>query len=140
MYRTILAAINSSHHSQQAVEEAMAVASEHAATLHVLGVVDRQKHDEPGLGAGELVTMEAEDQYSQFLEEVKQRAAASDVVVECAVQHGIPHECILAYAADIDADVIFLGQHGDHAAHIGGVGRRLAAATDREIRVVLPAE
>jgi nucleotide-binding universal stress UspA family protein len=140
MYRTILAAVNSSKHSQQAVEEALAVASEHDATLHVLGVVDRQRHDEPGLGTGELVTIEAEDQYNEFLKGLKQRAQQADVVLECDVQHGVPHKCILEYADEIDADVIFLGQHGDHRTHIGGVGRRLVAESDREVRVVLPVD
>lgn len=136
MYRTILAAVNSSVDSDRAVREAMAFARENGADLHVLGVVDRWKHDAPVLGTGELVTIQTEDQYNEFLVDVAKQAVLAGVEVDCVVRRGEPYQCILEYADEVDADVIFVGQHGDHRVHVGGVGRHVAAESDREVRVV----
>lgn len=136
MYHTILAAVNSSEHSDQAMQEAIDVAREHGAKLHVLGVVDRRKHDEPGLGTGELVTIATQDQYNEFFVDVSRRATQAGVDVACEIRRGVPHECILDVADEIDADVIFVGRHGDHRVHVGGVGRHVQEESDREVRVV----
>lgn len=136
MYQTILAAVNSSEDSDLAVEEAIEFAREHDAALHVLGVVDRWKHDEPVLGIGELVTIHTEDRYNEFLIDVSKQAVLADVEIDCVVRRGVPEECILEYADEIDADVIFVGQHGDHSVHVGGVGRHILEESNREVRVV----
>jgi nucleotide-binding universal stress UspA family protein len=57
------------------------------------------------------------------------------VPVETAVKHGVPVDVVLDYAHDVDADVVFVGEHGDHDNHLGGVGRRVADAADCEVVV-----
>ncbi|MFC7225773.1 universal stress protein [Salinirubellus salinus] len=54
--------------------------------------------------------------------------------------HGVPPDEILAYADRIDASVIVVGEHGEHAEHFGGVGRAVADRADREVVVVSAAE
>lgn len=63
-------------------------------------------------------------------------ARGSGVEVEGTHRHGVPHELILEYADDVDAVTIVVGQHGDHTKHLGGVGRRVAEESDREVVVV----
>ncbi len=136
MYETILATTDGSEYARAAVEEAVRLAAEHGAALHVLAVVDRRTREATGLSTEELVTVESEDQCSEHLADAARLAADADVECECKVSHGVPPERILAYADDIDADVIVLGTHSDHAKHLGGVGRAVRAGSDREIRVV----
>lgn len=138
MYRTILVPSDGSEYAEEAARQAIALATEHGAALHVLSVVDRRVHDEPGLSSEELVTIEAEDLYHDCVSELRDRAATVGIDVECAVRHGIPHEAIAEYAEEIDADVILVGAHGDHHTHLGGIGRKVRRATDREVRVVDP--
>lgn len=138
MYDTILVATDGSEHARQAVGHAIELAGEHGATLHVLAVIDRRVHNEPGLSTNELVTIETEDWYRECLAGVEQQAATAGIDVECKVCHGIPPERILEYADEVDADVILVGVHGDHATHLGRVGRTVLEESDREIRVVEP--
>lgn len=136
MSESILVATDGSEDARNAVEAAVALASERKATVYVLAVVDRRTYGEPGLSTEELVTIEAEDRYRDALSEAERWATAARVNVECAIRHGVPHEDVVEYADAIDADVVVVGVHGDHDTHLGTVGRRVAAATDRDVRTV----
>ncbi|MDS0477150.1 universal stress protein [Natrinema sp. 1APR25-10V2] len=136
MYETILATTDGSEYARAAVEEAVRLAAEHGAALHVLAVVDRRVREATGLSTEELVTVESEDQCREHLADAALLAADADIECECKVSYGVPPERILAYADEIDADVIVLGTHSDHTKHLGGVGRAVRAGSNREIRVV----
>jgi len=136
VYRTILVAVDGSEHARAALERGLQLADAHGARLHVLGVVDRRVRDEPGLSSAELATIEAEEAYAEVMVDVERAAADANVDTECQVRHGIPEEEILAYADEIDADVVFLGVHGEHDTHTGGVGKRVRATCDCELRAV----
>ncbi|WP_242492968.1 universal stress protein, partial [Halogeometricum borinquense] len=43
---------------------------------------------------------------------------------------------ILEYAAEVDADAIVIGEHGDHTEHFSGVGGKVAELADRDVIVV----
>lgn len=133
---TILLATDGSGYAQRAAERAVELAGERGATLHVLCVVDRQKFDEPALSTGELATIEAEDHGRECVTEAVELAESAGVPVEGVTRHGIPDETILAYADEVDADVVVLGEHGDYAEHFAGVGRSVADAADRDVVVV----
>lgn len=136
---TVLLATDSSQYADLATRDAIELAADHGATLHVLCVVDRQKFDEPALSTDELATIEVEDRLRECLESVGQRAEDAGVPVVLEHRHGVPADEILAYAAEVDADLIVVGEHGDHEEHCGGVGRTVRRRADREVRVVLRA-
>lgn len=136
MYERILVATDDSEHAREAIDRAMDAARRHGATLHVIAVLDKRVYAEPGLSSDELVTVETEERYNDWMAEIETRAAEAGVECEYEVCHGIPHECILQYADEVDADVIFVGAHGDHADHVGGVGETVLEESDREVHVV----
>lgn len=132
---TVLLATDGSEYATRAADRAIELAAERGATLHVLGVVDRRKFDEPALSVDELATMQVEDNARESLEAVIELAADAGVATVPEHRHGIPHETILTYAAEIDAGVIVVGEHGAHDDHCGGVGRRVTRLADREVVV-----
>lgn len=136
MTATVLLATDASVLSERVIDAAIEAAGERDAALHILCVVDRRVIDEPGLSSVEAVTIAAEDLGQTHVVAVCERAAERGVAAEGRTHHGIPHELILEYADEIDADLIVVGDHGDHAAHLGGVGRRVRDTSDREVLVV----
>ena len=133
---TILLATDGSEHARRAAERAIELASDRGATLHVLCVVDRRVHGEPGLGTEELSTIAAEDHGHDCVAEVGRMASDRAISVEGDVRHGVPQDLILEYAEEIDAGAIVIGEHGDHTEHLGGVGRTIEAESPREVVVV----
>lgn len=123
-------------HAGEAVRRAIDLAAEHAAALAALAVVDTRIHGEPRLSAKELLTIETEDQFTECVADIEQRANAADVPVACVVRHGVSHERILGYADEVDADRVVVGVHGDHGTRIGPVGRRALEASDRDVELV----
>jgi nucleotide-binding universal stress UspA family protein len=133
---TILLATDGSEYARQAARQAIELAAERGATLHVICVVDERRFDHPALSSAELATIYAEDHAAVCVREVTDMASERDIGVEGDTRHGIPHEVILDYADEIDAQVIVVGEHGEHDEHFSGVGRQVLAESDREVRVV----
>lgn len=132
----ILHATDGSDYANCAGERAIELARERDVPLHVLCVVDRREFGQVALGAVELACIKAEDHGHEIVSEVANRARESGLEVVTDLCHGIPEHDIVAYAEDIDADAIVIGQHGDHTEHLGGVGRRVQANCDRETIIV----
>jgi nucleotide-binding universal stress UspA family protein len=122
---TVVLATDGSEYARGAAESAVEYAAERGATLHVLHAIDRRKFDEPAISSNELATIEAEDRGRDAIDEVANLAAGTGVSVLGDTRHGIPHEEIVRYADDVDADAIVVGRHGDHREHIGGVARKV---------------
>ncbi|AFK21550.1 universal stress protein (plasmid) [Haloferax mediterranei ATCC 33500] len=133
---TILLATDGSEYARQAAKRAIEFAEEQGETLHVICVVDQRRFDSPALSSAELATIYAEDNAALCVKEVAEMAEGSNVRVEGDSKHGIPHEVILDYADEVDADVIFIGEHGDHKGHFSGVGRKVLKESEEEVRVV----
>ena len=133
---TILLATDGSEYARHAARSAIDLAQEEAATLHVLCVVDRRRFNDPALSSAELATIYADDHAAMSVKEVTEMATEKDVTVEGDTRHGIPEEVILEYAEEIGADVIIIGEHGDHDEHFSGVGQKVLERSDRDIRVV----
>lgn len=133
---SVLLATDGSESARAAADRAIALAEQRGAPLHVICVVDQRRFDETALSAGELATIYAEDHAGMSLEEVAGMAAERGVDVEGDTRHGLPHEVILEYAAEVDADVVVVGEHGDHDVHFSGVGKRVADGADCEVVVV----
>ncbi|MFB6184336.1 MAG: universal stress protein [Haloarculaceae archaeon] len=133
---TILLATDGSEFAQHAARRAIELAEEEGATLHVLCVVDQRRFDDPALSSAELATIYARDHAVLCVSGVADMAAERDVHVEGDTRHGVPHDVILDYADEVDADVIVIGEHGDHDEHFAGVGRKVLERSDREVNVV----
>ncbi|WP_178916108.1 universal stress protein [Natronomonas gomsonensis] len=135
---TVLLATDGSEYARQAAERAIELAAERGATLHSICVVDQRRFDDPALSSAELATMYADDHALEFVGEVADMAEDRSVPIERTTRHGIPHEVILEYADEVDADVIVIGAHGDHDEHFSGVGRKVTELADRTVLVVEP--
>ena len=133
---TILLATDGSEYARRAARQAIDLAERRGTTLHVICVVDRRRFDDPALSAAELATIYAEDHAVVSVREVTEMAEGRDVRIEGDTRHGIPHEVILDYADEVEAETILIGEHGDHDEHFSGVGREVLERSDREVRVV----
>ena len=133
---TLLLATDGSEYARHAARRAIDLAEERDATLHVLCVVDERRFDEPALSSAELATIYAEDHAATCVGEVVEMAADREVPVRGDTRHGVPHDVILEYADEVDADLILVGEHGSHEEHFSGVGQRVLERSDREVRVV----
>lgn len=133
---TILLATDGSEDARQAAREALDLAADRDTTLRVLCVVDERRFDDPALSSAELATVYAEDHAVISVDEVTAMAEDRPVTVEGDTRHGIPDEIIVAYADEMDADTIVIGERGDHEEHFSGVGRHVRDATDRNVMVV----
>ena len=133
---SILLATDGSEYAREAARHAIELAEERGATLHVICVVDQRRFDDPALSSAELATIYAEDHAAINVAQVVDMAEGSPVSVSGDTRHGVPHETILEYADEIDADTIVIGEHGDHDEHFSGVGRRVTDGADREVIVI----
>lgn len=130
MYDTILVGTDGSPSANRAVVHALEQAEHYDATLHGIYVVDMQRFPEPALSSAELSTQECEEHGAELLDEIDQRATDLEVefVAECC--HGLPHQEIVTYADEIDADLVVLGYQGlSHQR-----GETIGSVTDRVVR------
>lgn len=130
MIRTILLATDGSEGVEPAVEEALELAKDLEATLHVLYVVDLE--DAAALLAPEadLVVEILETDGKRALEDVRERAEAAGVKVRTHQERGSPAEIVLSTAAAKGADLVVLGTRGRR-----GLDRfLLGSVTDRVLR------
>jgi nucleotide-binding universal stress UspA family protein len=132
VYETILVGTDGSASANRAVVHALEQAEQTGATLHALFVVDTDKYGEPALSSAEILTTEAEDWGQEQLAEVTERATGLDIEVVTRCCHGVPHEKIIGYADEVDADLVVLGYQGQSHADEDQLG----SVTDRVVRNV----
>ncbi len=128
-FEVVLAATDGSDAADAAVEHAARLAVTSGATLHVLSVAEP-----PGLALGsadvpESLLSECEAAVERGVE-VARAAGTEDVVA--AVETGVPHETVHAYAREHDADVVAVGAHGQR----GFERRLLGGTTEKLLRMV----
>jgi len=137
MYDRILLPTDGSDAGTRAVDQAVGVAAETGATLHVLFVVE----DIPF--APEMMDDTVETQLREIgaaaIEEIRVTADEAGVEVVEALEEGTPHEAILEYAAAADIDVIVMGTHGRSGLDrylLGSVTERVVRTADRPVLTV----
>jgi nucleotide-binding universal stress UspA family protein len=130
MFETVVIATDGSESAERAVRMALDIADRFEAAVHALSVVD----------AGDVAA--SPDQLRDDLENALSEAGgeavaavetrATEQVPGCdvvtAVREGDPAKEIMAYADEVDADVIAMGtrgRHGDHAFLLGSVAEAL---------------
>ena len=136
MYETILVPTDGSGPANRAVEHAIELADHYDAELHAMYVVDTARYGDPALSSAELVLTDLEEEGNEMLEEVVERGQKEGIGVTTVVCHGHPHDEIVAYADDVDADVIVLGYQGESHSEtniMGSVTQRVLQSTDRAV-------
>lgn len=126
MYERILIPTDGSRGSAHVALQAIDLAEQYGATVHVLSVAnDSHRSILPDVG-GQSEDLKAEAE--KAIERVTQMASVHGIDTVGEVREGDPAEEILDYAAEIDADVIVAGTHGRSGVErrlIGSVAERL---------------
>jgi len=128
MYDRILLPTDGSDAGNRAVEQAVGLARETGAELHVLFVVEDIPY------APEMMDDTVEEQLREIgeeaLEAIRGQADEAGVEVVEAIEEGAPHTAILDYADREDVDVVVMGTHGR-----SGLDRYLlGSVTERVVR------
>ena len=128
MYDRILLPTDGSDANSRAVEQAVGLARETGAGLHVLFVLEDVPY------APETMDDAVEGQLREIgeaaIEEIEKRAEAAGVDLVTEMREGVPHETILEYAEEADVDAVVMGTHGR-----SGLDRYLlGSVTERVVR------
>jgi nucleotide-binding universal stress UspA family protein len=110
MYDRILLPTDGSQGSNRAVDQALELAAETGAELHVLFVVEELPY------APEMMDGEIEARLraigEEAIEAIRERAETADVPLETAIEDGVPHQSILEYTEDEAIDLVVMGTQG----------------------------
>ena len=127
MYDTILVAIDGSDAANRAAEHATSLASTFDADLHAVYVVDTRRYGSSALADSDTVLGDLEERGEELLDDLGHRA---DVDVTAEIRSGRPNEEVEAYADEIDADLIVIGNRG-----LGGAaGGQIGSVAERVVR------
>lgn len=133
MYDTILVSIDGSEPANRAAEHALDIASRFDSDLHALYVVDTRRYGSSAVAESDAILEDLTDQGQDLLEDLDIRA---DVDVTTEVRRGRPSAEIDAYADEIDADLVVLGNRGLGGAgggQIGSVAERVVRYANRPV-------
>lgn len=128
MYERILLPTDGSRGNDRAVRQAIDLAAETGAELHVLFVVE----DVPYVPemADEGVETRLREVGETAIDEIRERADEADVEIRTAIEQGTPHRAIVEYADAEGVDLIVMGTHGR-----SGLDRYLlGSVTERVVR------
>ncbi|ELZ96919.1 UspA domain-containing protein [Haloferax mucosum ATCC BAA-1512] len=131
MYDTILVPIDGSDSMMPVVEDAATLAAERDASVHLLYVLDKRAFLTLADDRLDEVYEELETQGTAALESAAETMADHGVTAETALRRGDPATEILAFASDIDADLISMGTHARFEDNIlGSVSRSVVVESD----------
>lgn len=134
MYDVILVPTDGSDAAKRGVEHGLDVAATHGARVYALFVVDETLHGRlTGLSSYELAIEQIEEDGRSIVEEAVDLAEPRGVTVEATCRRGVPHETILSFADEHDADLVVMGKRGGGTAthpHLGSVTDRVLRLSD----------
>lgn len=137
MYETILVAIDDSEPAGAALEHAIDLASAVGAQLHVLSVVEPSSPLRFGVGEVDELNDAVREMVENVIAAADGHAGRSgdgdegdDLEIHPEIRRGRPSEIVLAYAEEIDADVLLVGQRGESDL----ADKLLGSTTDRIAR------
>ena len=141
MYDRILLPTDGSDAGNRAVDQALGLAAETGATVHLLFVLEDIPY------APEMMDDTVEAQLREIgeaaIEEIRGSADEAGVEVVEALRDGAPHSAILEYAADTGADLIVMGTHGRSGLDrylLGSVTERVVRTADVPVLTVRMSE
>ncbi|SDC56051.1 universal stress protein [Natrinema hispanicum] len=126
MYQHILVPTDGSDGTRQSLTHGLTLAERFDATIHALSVV-------PEGPLGTLQSDEGHTAAERAVERVEVEATREGVDVVTAVEQGVPHEEIIAYADDHDIDMIVMGTQGRTGLDrvlVGSVTERIVRMAD----------
>lgn len=132
MYDHILGPTDGHESTEQAIDRAVDLASEHESTLHALYVINSAAIA-PGIDFDDLAEIG-----QQAVDYVFDLATARGVnTIERTVTHGLRHKTILQYADEHDIDLIVMGRHRelDHLLY-GSVSDRVSENASMPVLIV----
>lgn len=136
LYDTVLVPTDGSDSANRAVEHALDLAEHYGAAVHAMFVVDTHLYGAPALSTTELVIDELSDEGAAMLAALAERSDNEGIEMHTSTAQGHPHEEILRYADEIDADLIVVGYQGQaHRSHIGSTTDRIVRAGRRPVLV-----
>jgi len=109
MYDSILLPTDGSEGSERARDEAIELASDQGATLHVVHVVDVVS---PARSLHEVIAERMTERGRELVDAVAVRARDRGVSVETAVVEGDPAARIVEYVSEAGVDVVVMPTHG----------------------------
>jgi nucleotide-binding universal stress UspA family protein len=136
MFDSVVITTDGSESAQRAVETAIDIAERFEAAVYALYVVDETEVEEsPGEVRADVE--QAIEQAGEDAIEYVETAAGNGI--ETAIRRGEPAEEIIAYADEVDADVIATGtrgRHGDHAFLLGSVAEAVVRRASQPVLTV----
>ncbi|OAQ53021.1 hypothetical protein HTG_09325 [Natrinema mahii] len=143
MYDTILLPTDAAEGTELAIEHAVAVAEDTGADLHLLYVVDSDVYSsysgDEYVHEFESLETALEHVGEESLESAAEAARDAGLEPTTVVRHGRPHEQILEYADEADADMLVMGskeRSGDYRQLLGSVTDRVARLASRPVTIV----
>jgi nucleotide-binding universal stress UspA family protein len=139
VYDRILLPTDGSEGINRAADEAIALAAEVGAELHVLFVVEEIPHAPEMMG--DQLAAQLRQIGENAIEDIRERAAdaGADIDIETAIDDGIPHQAILQHADEADIDLVVMGTHGRSGLDrylLGSVTERVVRAADVPVLTV----
>ncbi len=128
MYERILLPTDGSEGNNRAVRQAIDLAAETGAELHVLFVVEEMPY------APEMMDDRVEARLREIgeeaIEEIRRQADDAGVELRTGIEEGVPHRSILEYTDAEGIDLVVMGTHGR-----SGLDRYLlGSVTERVVR------
>lgn len=139
MYDDILVPTDGGEGMETVIERAVDVAAQRGAKVHALSVVDNEVFLTLDEGLTDAVDTELTADAERAVGLVTDAAEAAGVESDGAVRRGRPSEEILAFADEIDADLLVMGTRGvdDHERRmLGSVSQDVITETTRPTLVV----
>lgn len=140
MYDDILLPTDGSSGTVEALEHALAIASDQGARIHVLYVVESRLYRAADDETKGDVRRTLEEEGDRALEDARVRV--EDEGVECVTQRreGIPQKSITEYATEAGIDLIVMGTHGktgpERMATLGSTTERVVKNASQPVLVV----
>lgn len=143
MYDEILIPTDGSDASEEAVEQGVAAAASHDATVRLLHVVDvGTEMSASGVGdIADQMTDTLDDEASNILDAAEDRAKEADVEYERVAIEGFPDEAIVEYSGKHDVDLIVMGVTGRSGLKetlLGGTTDHVLRSVDASVLAARP--
>jgi nucleotide-binding universal stress UspA family protein len=139
MYDRILLPTDGSQGTDRAVDEAIGLAAETGAELHVLFVVDAANVPYAPEMTDERLETQLRGIGEEAIESIRERAETEGVAVREAIENGTPHREVLSYVDREGVDLVVMGTHGRSGLDkylLGSVTERVVRSADVPVLTV----